>query len=272
MRVARLGIVQFESIIGDVDANIGKAEKAIAEISELGADIAVFPEMFTTGYNMNLIGDRLHNLALTLESHEVKRLCDAAKAYSMWVVAPLAERRADGRLYNSAVVIDSDGAVRGSYAKTHLWTPDKRYFTSGDEFLVFDSPFGRFGIMICYDAGFPEVARSLTLMGAEFIIMPSAWRIQDKDIWDLNIPQRALENVLYVVAVNRVGKEGDLHLFGDSKVADPRGRIIAELPIDEEASKVVELNIDLLKTFREQVPYLGDRRPDLYALLGAKER
>lgn len=77
MRVARLGIVQFESIIGDVDANIGKAEKAIAEISELGADIAVFPEMFTTGYNMNLIGDRLHNLALTLESHEVKRLLEA---------------------------------------------------------------------------------------------------------------------------------------------------------------------------------------------------
>lgn len=266
-RQLRIGIIQFESVLGDVKGNTRKAGAMIADAAARGAQMVVFPEMFATGYNLDLIGEQLCDLALTGESPEVEYLKASAKSSGIWLVAPVAERRSDGKIYNSALIINPSGVLEGSYAKTHLWAAEKRYFAPGSGFLTFDTPFGRAGVMICYDAGFPEVARCLMVAGSELIVMPSAWRIQDKDIWDLNIPQRALENAVFVVAVNRVGHEGSLHLFGNSKVADPRGRMIAELPMDEEVVEVVALDLDLVQAWRKEIPYLGDRRPSLYSPL-----
>ncbi|MBS5130643.1 MAG: hypothetical protein KHZ01_09225 [Lachnospiraceae bacterium] len=132
---------------------------------------------------------------------------------------------------------------------------------------MFDTKYGKIGVMICYDAGFPETARVLTLKGAELIFMPSAWRIQDWDMWNLNIPQRALENTLYVAGVNRFGHEDDLYMFGNSKVADWRGRIIAESKEEKEEIVYAEIDLDQLTKARLDIHYLKDRRPDSYKLL-----
>ena len=118
--------------------------------------------------------------------------------------------------------------------------------------------------MICYDAGFPEVCRTLCLSGAEIVFIPSAWRIQDEYMWDLNIPQRALENLLFAVGVNGVGIESELHLFGKSKICNPQGNIIIELPKDEEKVVVATINLSDIERFRTEIAYLKDRRPLLY--------
>ncbi len=265
MRKVRMALAQFECVLGEVSANIDKACKDIATAGEQGADIICFPEMFTTGYNLSVIGSRMHELALSLDSPEVGRLQAAAKAAGIWVVAPLAELRPGYTTpFNSAVVIDDQGEIRGSYAKTHLWALEQDYFELGSDLPVFEAPFGCFGVMICYDGGFPEVCRILGQKGAEFVFMPSAWRIQDKDLWDLNVAQRALENVLYVAAVNRFGYEQGVFLFGNSKVADPRGRVIADFPLGESGLYLVDLDLAELDRFRKEIPYLGDRRPQLY--------
>jgi predicted amidohydrolase len=107
------------------------------------------------------------------------------------------------------------------------------------------STIGTVGIMICYDMGFPETARFLTLQGAEIIFCPSAWRSEDRDIWNLNIPQRALENTVFLAAVNRFGQEGDdLYLFGGSKVCNPRGQVLAEIKEEKEAILYCEIDLN----------------------------
>ena len=119
----------------------------------------------------------------------------------------------------------------------------------------------KISIMICYDAGFPESCRSLALQGAEIVFCPAAWRIQDVDMWDLNLSQRALENLLFVVGVNRFGHEGDLELFGKSKICNPRGRVLKELPMDRESVEVFEIDLMDVECFRIEIPYLRDRKP-----------
>lgn len=148
---------------------------------------------------------------------------------------------------------------------------DRLYFREGSDYPVFDTKYGKFGIAIYYDVGFPESIRSLCLNGAEMVFIPAAWRIQDLDMWRLNLPQRALENILFTVGVNRVGYEEKLHLFGESKVCNPRGHVIAELPQDKECVEVVTIDLDDVRKYRTEISYLRDRRPSMYENLVAKQ-
>ncbi len=132
---------------------------------------------------------------------------------------------------------------------------------------MFDTPIGKIGVMICYDMGFPEVARILTLQGAELLIAPSAWCIQDRDMWDINTACRALENGTHLLAVNRWGHEEDLHLFGGSKIMGPRGQVLCEASCEQEQLLVGEIDFRLQAYTRLNVPYLRDRKPLDYGLL-----
>lgn len=260
-----IGIVQFAAKVGQVEDNVNKAVDAIKMAAAKGANIVCLPELFSTGYNFDILGEQMGLLSLEYYDYTFEKMSKAAKDNQIYLIAPFSEKRdLEGILYNSAVVFDDQGQCIGSFAKTHLWAKERLYFREGSDYPVFDTKYGRFGIAICYDIGFPETCRSLCLNGAEFVFMPSAWRIQDKDMWDLNVPQRALENLFFTIGVNRVGFEGDLHLFGNSKVCNPRGRIIAELPQDGEAVEVVTIDLDEINKFRTQISYLRDRKPDIY--------
>jgi len=260
-----IGIIQFESEIGEVEKNVLKAVEQIKEAAEKGANIVCLPELFATGYNLNILGDRINELSLTYYDYTIEKMSKAAKDNHVYVIAPFGEKRElEGVVYNSAIVFDDEGKEIGSYAKTHLWAQDRYYFKEGNDFPIYDTKYGKFGIAICYDVGFPESTRELCLKGAEFVFVPAAWRIQDKDMWDLNIPQRALENIFFTIGVNRVGKEGDLHLFGSSKVCNPRGHVIKELPQDEEVVEVVTIDLEDLNKFRTEISYLRDHKPSIY--------
>lgn len=267
-RQFKIALVQYQSVLGDLQKNAGRAVEMVREAAAKGAKIVCFPEMFNTGYNFQLIGDGFHNCGETIDGHTITRLQKVAKECACYVIAPITlEKKVKGVFYNAAVVIDDEGVVLGDYSKHHLWAAERYYFHAGEDIPVFDTKYGKIGVMICYDAGFPETARVLTLKGAELIFMPSAWRIQDWDMWNLNIPQRALENTLYVAGVNRFGHEDDLYMFGNSKVADWRGRIIAESKEEKEEIVYAEIDLDQLTKARLDIHYLKDRRPDSYKLL-----
>lgn len=264
----KIALVQYQSVLGDLQKNADRAVEMVREAAAKGAKIVCFPEMFNTGYNFQLIGDGFHNCGETIDGHTITRLQKVAKECACYVIAPITlEKKVKGVFYNAAVVIDDEGVVLGDYSKHHLWAAERYYFHAGEDIPVFDTKYGKIGVMICYDAGFPETARVLTLKGAELIFMPSAWRIQDWDMWNLNIPQRALENTLYVAGVNRFGHEDDLYMFGNSKVADWRGRIIAESKEEKEEIVYAEIDLDQLTKARLDIHYLKDRRPDSYKLL-----
>ncbi|MBD8006320.1 nitrilase-related carbon-nitrogen hydrolase [Bacillus norwichensis] len=264
-RRVNIGIIQFDSKLGDVEYNVKKAAEKITLAAEKGANIVCLPELFSTGYNLDLLGDDISLLALHYYDDTVEKMAEAARENNVYIVAPFGEKRdLEGILYNSALVFDDEGNLLGSFAKTHLWAKERMYFKEGSDYPIFDTKYGKFGIAICYDIGFPEACRSLCLNGAEFVFMPSAWRVQDKDMWELNVPQRALENIFFTIGVNRFGHEGDLYLFGGSKVCNPRGQVIAQLPEGEETVEVVTIDLNEINTFRTQISYLRDRKPDIY--------
>lgn len=265
LRNTVLSFVQFQSEMMNVSANVTKATDFIKEASQQKADLVVFPELFTTGYNPEIIGDRYYDLAEDAKGPTVKALSDAAAKYNVNVVAPIAYRlNVPGVIYNSAIVIDRKGQFVGAYHKTHLWAQERLYFREGTELPVFKLDFGTLGVMICYDGGFPEVTRSLALQGAELILCPSAFPIQDKDLWDIYFRSRSLENACFVGGINRVGHEADRHMFGNNQLYNPRGKQLLYGQMDKEEMQVVEIDLDDVKNYRKQVPFLKDRRPDIY--------
>lgn len=271
-RKLKIGLVQFEGKLGEVEHNLSHALAMIDEAASNGAEIVCLPELFATGYNLSLLGGDTIKLGNAYYELIVQKMSEVAKEKKIHLIAPVGRKtRMEGILRNSALLFDDRGELLGHFDKTHLWALERLYYQEGDTYPVFDLAIAgkrvRVGIMICYDAGFPEACRSLALNGAELVFCPAAWRIQDVDMWDLNLAQRALENLLFVVGVNRVGFEGDLHLFGKGKVCSPRGSIVAELPMDQETVRVVEIDLDDVSRFRTEIPYLRDRRPHIYSAL-----
>lgn len=267
-RTAHLALVQFESVLCDPVANTEKACRMIVEAAAQGADLVVLPELFSTGYELNIVGPHIPELAEPDDGPTVRALQEAAREGGCYVVAGLAlTHELAGVAYNSAVFINREGEVEGTYDKQHLWALERFYFRSGCDSMVFETDFGCVGMMICYDMGYPEVARALTLQGADLIVCPSAWCAEDMDVWDINVPARALENTVFLAAVNRYGVEDSLVMPGHTKVCNPRGHVVAELEEEAEGVLHVEINLDDIVEWRQKSPYLRDRRPDLYDLV-----
>lgn len=263
----KVALGQITSIIGDVKYNVKKAGKFIAQAAGKGADIICLPELFATGYNLSILEDRAVSLSREYEEFISEEMSKAARDNNIYVIAPFGKyKEKENRIYNAAVLFDRSGDERGSFYKTHSFYLEKKYFTEGCEYPVFDTDIGKIGIMICYDAGFPEAARTLCLKGAEIIFIPAAWRIQDENAWLLNVPSRALENQLYTVGVNRSGYEGELHLFGKSMVCNPVGEVIMQMDYDSDEISVCEIDLDEIEECRSSAGYLADRKPEIYKL------
>jgi predicted amidohydrolase len=271
-RIIKTGIVQFEGKIGEVESNAAHAVELIAEAASRGAGIVCLPELFATGYNLAILEGKTVSLGIQYYDFLVKKMSEAAKKHKINLIAPMGRKtELPGVLGNSALIFNEEGELAGYFDKSHAWALEAFYYKHGNEYPVFTINVGgisvTIGIMICYDAGFPEACRSLTLKGAEIVFCPSAWRIQDVDMWDLNMRQRALENVIFTVGVNRTGKEGDLHLFGKGKICNPRGTVVCELPMDKEVVEVFPIDLDEVVKFRSEIPYLRDRHPAAYRKL-----
>ena len=191
--------------------------------------------------------------------------------------------------HNTAVVFDADGSILGLYRKMHI--PDdplffeKYYFTPGDlGFRVFDTRFGRVGVLVCWDQWFPEGARLTALQGAEVLFYPTAigWHPAEKEqhgsaqreAWQLMQRAHAIANGVYVAAVNRVGHEGPadggLEFWGTSFVSDPFGGLMAQGSADREEVLVVECDRARLLDVRRNWPFFRDRRTDAYQGLTQK--
>ena len=244
--MAKIALAQFNSVLNDVYANRNKMVSMINEAAANDANIIVFPELFSTGYNLDLIEDRIFDMAEGDDGPVVAAARAEARAKGIWVIIPIAYRDG-GRIYNSAVIINDHGDIVNVYHKNNLWDKEQKYFGYGcHDYRVFDSPFGKFGVIICYDVDFPETSRTLALAGAEIIFVPAAWATTHRNLWDIFLPSRALENTVFVAGINRTGTEGDVTYFGDSKVFDPTGELIARAGENTEEILYCELDVSAL--------------------------
>lgn len=265
-RYVTLGIVQADTEIGNKAANLQKGVAKIEEAARAGAQVVVLPELFLTGYSQVILRDRLYKLAEPVDGPSLRTFAQAAKENDVYVIVGFPEDRGvPGVIYNSAAFFGPDGELIGCHAKTHLFSTELQWFRAGREHLVHRTDIGNIAVIICFDMGFPEVGRVLALNGAEIVFVPSAWMLEDLDLWTHNLNGQATANLLYMVGANRVGWEGDLHLFGGSKVVAPRGHTVAEAPHDEETVLVHTIDLDKIVEARSVVKHIAARRPELYA-------
>jgi predicted amidohydrolase len=259
-----LALVQFEPKLGELPANLERILDLTAEAARQGAEFVIFPELALTGYNQELLGNKLVELALTPADEPIQQLARSAGQHQVYLVVGFIERRAiPGVVYNSIVICGPDGSVLRTYAKSHLFSSENLHFRPGPSLEVLRTDRGVIGPMICMDIGYPEVARILALQGAELLLAPSCWIKEDEDLWALHLRARALDNLAFVAGINRVGDEGYLHFIGQSMIVDPRGHILAELGGSEDIL-ITTIDLDEVTHARRRALHWTGRRPELY--------
>ncbi len=270
--------------------NLERALAHVREAARRGAQVICLPELFLTQYFCQREDTSLFDLAEPIPGPSTQRFCAIARELKVAIEVSLFERRAPGLYHNTAVVIGSDGEIRGLYRKMHI--PDdplyyeKYYFTPGDlGFRSFEIEEGSVGTLVCWDQWYPEGARLTALQGANVIFYPTAigwhpaekedWGAAQYDAWFTIQRAHAIANGVYVGAVNRVGHEtgnirgnevkgAGLDFWGGSFLADPFGRIIARASHDKEEILVGTIDVKLQEEIRRNWPFLRDRRIDAY--------
>jgi predicted amidohydrolase len=265
MTILQVGLVQMDCRLGDKAHNLAHAKRWIERLPD-GVEIACLPEFFNTGYHLDLIGDDYYDLAEPIPGPTTAALAEVVRARGMAIVGniPEADPQQEGVLYDTTFVVDRDGDLVGRYRKVHLYPTENRYFRAGDQFPVFELGAARVGTATCFDHAFPELFGRLAVGGAQIVFIPSAVPVGYEYLLDLRTRARAQDNQMWVVAVNRVGTDGDVTYCGRSQVADPRGEVVAEAAADMEQILVAEVDLSAILRERQQEPVLRARRPELY--------
>lgn len=279
-----LGLLQLQSDPDPVK-NLQRTIVRIRDAAAQGAQIVCLQELFASMYFCQSENTDHFRLAEPIPGPTTEALSQVAADLQIVIIVPLFEQRARGLYHNSAVVLDADGSLLGTYRKMHI--PDdpgyyeKFYFTPGDlGFRSYTTRYGTIGVLICWDQWFPEGARLTALAGADILFYPTAigWHDDEPpdvaraqhDAWETVQRSHAITNGVYVAAVNRVGREGDVTFWGASFVAEPSGQVVARAPHDAETTLIVPCDLEAITTMRQHWPFLRDRRIDVYDALTAR--
>src|SRR5690606_32393382 len=256
----RISLLQTDVVAGDPEANRERMGEWIRKtVQKERPDVVVLPEM----WNMGFLFSRLEKAA---DRGELPRwLSRVAAEHGIYLVAgSIAEEEAGG-FYNASYMFDPDGRQIGHYRKIHLFRllKEERYLKSGDQRCLFRIGDVTAGTIICYDLRFPELVRTLVLDGAQILFVPAGWPRPRIRHWRILNQARAVENQMFVVAVNRVGEEEGTLYGGHSMVVDPWGEILVE-GAGEETVLTVEIDPSAALHVRKTIPVFEDRRPEMY--------
>jgi predicted amidohydrolase len=282
-RTIQLALVQMRCDAAPADS-LARALDGVARAAARGANVVVLPELFLGPYFCQRKDDRsAFDSAEPVPGPTTAALSRAAKEHRVVLVGgSVFEKAPDGRYFNTAAVFNPDGALVGTYRKTHIPEDilyhEQQYFAPGDTGVrVFDTAMGRIAPLICYDQWYPEAARLAALQGAELVVYPTAIGVIDEAVeanitgdweqmWRAAQVGHAAVNNVFVAAVNRVGKEGAITFWGGSFIAGPAGDVAARGGPGEE---VVTAACDLarVRPLQEAWRFLANRRPEAYSKL-----
>ena len=263
---------------GDIPRNIETTVQQIEAAAKAGANLICLQELFSSLYFCQTEDHSQFGIAESIPGPTTDRICQVAKENQVVIVAGVFERRTAGVFHNTAVVIETDGSILGTYRKMHIpddpYFYEKFYFTPGDlGFQSFQTSVGNVGVCICWDQWFPEAARLTAMQGAEILVYPTAigWQALEKeqfgaaqvDAWQTMMRSHAIANGVYVVAPNRVGVEQNIEFWGASFVVDPYGCVIAKAGQEAETIQA-DCDLSLIETARTHWPFFRDRRIDAY--------
>ena len=274
--VIRIGLVQLDPVLGDLAGNQDRSVEGIRAVADQGAGMVILPELCSSGYNF---ADRSEALACseTIPGLTTERWAGVARETGCYIAGGVCER--DGmNLFNAAALVGPYGLV-GIYRKLHLFDREQLIFSPGNRGLpVFSLPFGRVGMVICYDLRFVETTRILSAQGADLIAVPTNWvpTFNPEGEWDEAgfSPQGRLTaalsslNAVFIAAADRVGEERGLRYLGASLVTGPEGDVLlGPLPKTEPAVAVGDIDLDAVQRARvrtERIALYRERRTDVY--------
>jgi N-carbamoylputrescine amidase len=275
--------VQMGPYPGSYAANMQKAVETLERaVDEYNPDVVCFSEMMTGPYFCRIYDDSYFNTAEPIPGPTTETLAAAARKHAVNVVGTAFEEH-NGSYYNTAMLISSRGELIGRYRKTHvpsssspiINSDEKYYFKPGDELPVFDMDGVTVGILICFDRSFPETFRVLAVKGAEIVFVPvCSWGAR-ADSFQAELLVRAMENELFITAVNKAGfeqvegEDGGREHFGQSCIIGPLGDIEASIGVEPWGIVAATIDLEKRKLMKTTlVDWLAERRPELYGKLG----
>lgn len=256
-----VGVAQMDIRRDRPDRNQAAAQSLAGQAAGQGVELLVLPELWPTGYHLA----RATEYAAPLDEGHFAWMAVLAREHRMYVSGTALEANPAGAPFNTATLYDPDGARVASYRKVHRFPPmgEVEYLSPGEELPVFDLPWGRTALAICYDLRFPEMWRPYAYGGAGLVVISAEWPVQRVEHWRVLLRARAIENQLFVVGCNRVGEDADGVFGGHSAVIGPLGQVLAEAGA-EPGLIVAECDLDQVQAVRTRLPFMQDRRPEVY--------
>lgn len=247
----KVALIQIHSVPTEIENNVERGIIMFREAKAKGADLVVFPELWTCGYYL----ETFDFLAAIKENEKIlSKFTELAKETETVIILPLPQKIGE-KIYIGLYVIEKTGEIICDYQKSFLWGREQNYFTNGERrYKAINTSVGRIGVLICYDIEFPEPSRLLALDGAQIIFVPSVWSIPAQNRWDIQLPARALDNTVFIAGINNTGEGA----CGHSKVVSPFGEVLAEGSRDDEEVVICDIDFGYIDEIREKIPYLKE--------------
>lgn len=274
--IMKLALIQMAACPEKEDS-LRLAEDYLRGARREGADIAMLPEMFNCPY-------KTENFPLYAEEEggiSWQRMSQAAKKNHMYLVAgSMPERDSKGHIYNTSYVFDREGKQIAKHRKIHLFDIDVKggqYFresdtvTAGDRVTLFETEFGKFGLMICYDIRFPELTRLMAVNGATMVFVPAVFNMTTGPVhWEIIFRVRAIDNQLFMAGCSQARRREDYISYGNSIITSPWGEVVGRQN-EKEGMLLREIDFSEVERTREELPFLKQRRMDVYSLQDVQE-
>ena len=245
----RVSMVQFKPTLGNVESNFERADRLIERALADRTDVIVMPELWSTGYYPT----PLNEFADPDGQRSKAFLSRAARLNGVNIAGGTVLVNDEGKFFNRSYVFDREGKIRAEYDKVHLFSMagENEIFTSGERLSIFELDGVKCSTVVCYDIRFPESLRRLALEGVELMFVPAAWPMKRLEHWRILNRARAIENQMFVAAVNS---------GGHSLAIDPWGEILVECNAGDEVL-TVELDLEIKKTIGRTMNVFADRNP-----------
>ncbi len=253
---------------GSVKENLKKSLEAIQRAAAEGADLVLFPEVQLTEFFPQFPGRDVKKYGITLDSPEVQAFCETCREAGIWAV-PNIYLKENGKFYDASLLIDREGHITGVQKMVHIAQAEQfyeqdYYDPSDTGFQVFDTEFGKIGIVVCFDRHYPESIRTEALMGADLILIPTVnTKSEPLEMFEWELRVQAFHSSAAAAMCNRVGREAEMEFAGESIAVDANGSTILKAD-DSEKLFYVDLDLSESKKVRKSRPYTSLRRTELY--------